>query len=140
MKRTHESFDPEARMIPRRWITQAAGERGAGVRRSAAVRENEPYKWITTLLAPLNDVRRCTLEALSEVNATVAYLYETEEKVVIRCTLPQRQIRAELKPLDVSSTRIVVVTMRDSEFDRAISGRIVDAIEQKLQAAGHLSS
>lgn len=132
MKRTYESFDPEARVIPRGWITHAAGERGAGVR------DNEPYKWMTSLPAPMHDVRRCALEALTEANATLAYLYETEEKVVIRCTLPERQIRAELKSLDARSTRIVVVTMRDSEFDRATSGRIVDAIEHKLQDAGYL--
>ena len=132
MKRTHESFDPEARMIPRDWITRAASERGHGVR------ENEPYKWMTTLPAPLHEMRRCAIEALTEANATVAYLYETEEKVVIRGTLPQRQIRAELKALDARATRIVVVTMRDSEFDRATSGRIVQAIEHKLQDAGYL--
>ena len=132
MKRPHESFDPEARMIPREWIARAADARRAGVRQS------EPYKWIATLPAPLDPMRRCTLEALSETSATLAYLYETEEKVVIRCTLPDRQIRAELKPLNASATRIVVVTMRGSEFDRATSGRIVNAIEHKLQDAACL--
>jgi hypothetical protein len=134
MKRTHESFDPEARMIPRDWITRAAASG-----RGDDVRENEPYKWMTTLPAPLDEMRRYAIEALTEANTTVAYLYETEEKVVIRCTLPQRQIRAELKSLDAHATRIVVVTMRDGEFDRATSGRIVEAIEHKLQDAGNLT-
>jgi hypothetical protein len=132
MKRTRESFDPQARMVPPDWITRAASGRGDGVR------EHERYRWMTTLPAPLDEMRRYAMEALTEANATVAYLYETEEKVVIRCTLPQRQIRAELKALDARATRIVVVTMRDSEFDRGTSGRIVQAIEHKLQDAGYL--
>jgi hypothetical protein len=89
------------------------------------------------MAAPLPEVRRCTMEALTEARATLAYLYETDDKVVIRCTLPQRQIRAELKPLDQRLTRIVVVTMQGNAFDRATSGRIVDAIGHKLHDAGY---
>jgi hypothetical protein len=85
-----------------------------------------------TLPAPLADVRRCALQALTEMNATLAYLYENEEKIVIRCTLPQRQIRAELKPLERESTRMVVVTMHGADLDRVTSSRILDAIEHKL--------
>ena len=132
MKPIREHFDPEARIVPKDWHS-AIGRGGE------STREREPYKWLTTLPAPLAEVRRCTLAALDESNASLAYLYETDDKVVIRATLPQRQIRAELKPLDGRFTRIVVVTMQGSAFDRATSGGIVDAIEHKLHDAGYLS-
>jgi hypothetical protein len=130
MKHTLDAFDPLARMVPRKWIDQCSD----GVQRMDSA---EPHKWLTTLRAPLAAVRASALEALAEMNAAVAYRYETEEKIVIRCTLPERQIRAELKPFEGGATRIVVVTMRGSEVDRITSGRIVDAIEQKLQDAGY---
>jgi hypothetical protein len=93
---------------------------------------------MTTLCAPLAEARRCALQVFTDFNATLAYLYENDDKVVIRCTLPERQIRAELKPLDTRSTRIVVVTMQGSAFDRNTSGKLVEAIESKLQEAGFL--
>jgi hypothetical protein len=93
---------------------------------------------MTTLPVALADVRDCTLQALSGIGARLAYLYENEEKVVIRCTLPQRQIRAELKRLDPGATRIVVVTMRGSEVDRHTSGALVDAIEHALEDSGRV--
>lgn len=120
-------------MVPKHWTASVAGTGGG------TTSEREPYKWMTTLPAPLAEVRRCALEALTESNAVLAYLYETDDNVVIRCTLPQRQIRAELKPLDTRSSRIVVVTMQGNAFDRVTSGRIVDAIEHKLQDAGYLT-
>jgi hypothetical protein len=132
MKPIREQLDPGTRMIPRDWNMSAIG------RGSASTSEREPYKWLTTLPAPLAEVRRCTLDTLSEWNSTLAYLYENSDKVVIRSTLPQRQIRAELKPLDARFTRIVVVTMQGSAFDRTTSGQIVDAIEHKLHDAGYL--
>ena len=131
MKLTREPFDPAARMVPEDWNVNAIGIGGD------SEREREPYKWLTTLRAPLAEVRRCTLEALTEAHATLAYLYETDDKVVVRCTLPQRQIRAELKPMDTRFTRIVVVTMQGNAFDRATSGRIVNAIGHKLHDAGY---
>jgi hypothetical protein len=117
-------------MVPRTWTDHGSGdaeERGP----------RESYKWLTTLPAPLPQVRTCTLEALADMHADLAYRYETDEKVVIRCTLPERQIRAELKPLDSGSTRIVVVTMHGAEVDRVTSGRVVDAVEHKLEDAGY---
>jgi hypothetical protein len=125
-----EHFDPQARMAPRNWSGQ--GSSGERVQRSG-----ETHKWLTTLPAPLAQVRLCTLEALAEMHADLAYRYETAEKIVIRCTLPERQIRAELKPLDAGSTRIVVVTMHGADVDRLTSGRVVDAVEQKLEDAGY---
>jgi hypothetical protein len=134
MKHTHDSFDPGERQIPGDWIARALGT-GAG---HQDTHTGEPHKWLTTLAAPLATVRACALEALAEMNADLAYRYETEEKVVIRGTLPQRQIRAELKPLEGGdSTRIVVVTLSGAEVDRITSGRLVDAIERKLQDAGY---
>ena len=133
MKHTHDSFDPGERQIPGDWIARAlgtdAGRHGKHAR--------EPHKWLTTLAAPLATVRTCALEALAEMKADLAYLYETDEKVVIRSTLPQRQIRAELKPLAGDSTRIVVVTLRGAEVDRTTSGRLVEAIERKLEDTGY---
>jgi hypothetical protein len=131
MKHTHESFDPEGRLIPSEWITRTLGT-GA----KDHMHTGETQKWLTTLQAPLAEVRACALEALAEMNADIAYRYDTDEKVVIRCTLPQRQIRAELKPIEGDSTRIVVVTMRGAEVDRTTSGRLVDTIEHKLEDAG----
>ena len=105
---------------------------------ASAGRLPEPYKWMTTLPASLAHVRDCALQALDGIDATLAYLYETDEKVVIRGTLRERQIRAELKPLEKDSTRILVVVMRGAEVDRSISGRIIREIEHKLSDAGHL--
>lgn len=120
----HRTFDPGERFTAHDWrsSTRAGGDARGG----------ESCRWMTTLPAPLAEVRRCALQALTEMNATLAYLYENEEKIVIRCTLPQRQIRAELKPLDLGATRIVVVTMHGADVDRITSGRILDAIEHKL--------
>jgi hypothetical protein len=120
----HRTFDPSERVIPGDWMS--------GTRPGGDGRAQEKFKWMEVLPAPLAEVRRCALQALTEMNATLAYLYENEEKVVIRCTLPQRQIRAELKPLERQSTRLVVVTMRGADLDRVTSGRILDAIEHKL--------
>jgi hypothetical protein len=133
MKHTQDTFDPGERQIPGDWIARALG---TGAEKHGTPAE-EPHKWLTTLAAPLATVRTCALEALAEMNADLAYRYETDEKVVIRSTLPQRQIRAELKPLEGDSTRIVVVTLRGAEVDRITSGRLVDAIERKLEDAGY---
>lgn len=127
MKHSRGRYEPPARTIPGSWLEGSPASPG-----------REAYKWITTLPVPLAAVRECALKALTEIHAALAYLYETDEKVVVRSTLPQRQLRAELKRLDAGSTRIVVVTMRGSEVDRRTSGAVVEAIEQKLQEAGHL--
>lgn len=125
---SHGGFDAIARTIPSDWLKGS----------SATPPGREPRKWITTLPAPLAAVRDCTLQALTEIDASLAYLYETDEKVVVRSTLPQRQLRAELKRLDASSTRIVVVTMLGTEVDRSTSGAVVEAVETKLRDEGHL--
>ena len=44
-------------------------------------------------------------------------------------------VQGKLKRLDLHSTRILVVTMRGTEVDRATSGEIVQAIEHNLQDA-----
>jgi hypothetical protein len=131
MKHSHDLFDPGERLVPGDWIGRALGG-GPRTRRPDA---DEPHKWLTTLQAPLSKVRACALEALREMKAELAYRYETDEKVVIRSTLPQRQIRAELKPLPDECTRIVVVTLRGPDVDRVTSGRLIRAIERKLQAS-----
>ena len=130
MKHSHDSFDPGERLVPGDWIGRVVG----GGPRSNRAHAQEPHKWLTTLEAPLAKVRACALEALREMKAELAYRYETDEKVVVRCTLPQRQIRAELKPLPDERTRIVVVTLRGPNVDRVTSGRLIRAIEQKLQS------
>jgi hypothetical protein len=132
MKRTHEPFDPGARMVPRDWISlprRAGGQhRGHG---------RDVHKWMTTLPAPFAKVHECALQALESMNATLAYRFETEDKVVIRATLLERQIRAELKPAGNDATRIVVVTLRGTEVDRLTSGLVVEAIELQLRDAGY---
>jgi hypothetical protein len=129
----HRTFDLGERVIPSDWIS---GTRSDSLDRGPE--SHESHKWMAALSAPLEEVRRCALQALTEMNATLAYLYENEEKVVIRCTLPQRQIRAELKRVDERSTRMVVVTMHGADVDRATSGRILDAIEHKLNEGGEV--
>ena len=130
MKHSFGPFDPCDRVFPSDWIS--------GPRSVNEEHRHENRKWMATLAAPLEDVRRCALQALTELNATLAYLYENEEKIVIRCTLPQRQIRAELKRLDAGTTRIVVVTMHGADVDRLTSGRILSAIEHKLNEGGEV--
>ena len=130
MKHTSNAFDPLARRVPGNWIDHGSGGQGAHA-------SGESHKWLTTLPAPLPQVRLYTLEALAELHADIAYRYETDEKVVIRCTLPERQVRAELKPVDAGATRIVVVTMQGADVDRVTSGRVVEAVEQKLEEAGY---
>ena len=76
-------------------------------------------------------------QELPWVPVTKAYRFETDDKVVIRATSPERQIRAELKPVAADATRVVVVTMRGSEVDRVTSGLVVEAIELRLRAAGY---
>ena len=130
MKHPHDAYDPGTRWIPGDWMKGVSGDRHAG----AHPEGGSPHKWMTTLGAPLPEVRQVAMEALDELDAKLAYLYEGDEKVVIRCTLPQRQLRAELKPIDAQSTRIVVVTMQGALVDRLTSGRLVEAIEHKLAA------
>jgi len=67
------------------------------------------------------------------MEAEVAYLYEADNKVVIRATLPHRQIRAELTQLEPESTRAVVTCMRDSDVDRLTSSRVIRGMEQILE-------
>jgi hypothetical protein len=132
MKHPHEPFDPGARLVPRDWITQPS--RAAGQHRGP---RRDVHKWMTTLPAPIAKVRECALQALESMNATLAYRYETDEKVVVRATLLERQIRAELKPIAADTTRIVVVTMRGHEVDRLTSSLVLEAIELRLQDVGY---
>jgi hypothetical protein len=92
---------------------------------------------MSTVDAPLAKVRECVQEVFDGLGAAIAYLYESEDKVVIRGTRPRQQIRAELRPLEDApgSTRIMVVVSEDSQVDRDASGQIVEAIESKLQAS-----
>ena len=131
MKHTLDTFDPGACMVPRDWISHPprAGQ-DPGHR-------HDIHKWITTLPAPLATVHECALQALEAMNATLAYRFENDDKVVIRATVLERQIRAELKPIGSDGTRIVVVTMRGAEVDRHTSGLVVEAIELQLRDAGY---
>ena len=67
------------------------------------------------------------------MDAEVAYLYEADHKVVLRATLPHRQIRAELTQLEPESTRAVVTCMRDSDVDRITASRVIRGMEQILE-------
>ena len=137
MKHPYDPFDPGARWIPEDWMKGAFG--GGRTRARARPEARAPHKWMTTVEAPLAEARNAAMAALDEMDAALAYLYEADEKVVIRCTLPQRQLRAELKPVDAHATRIVVVTMEGADVDRLTSGRLVEAIERKLAAEPHSS-
>lgn len=131
------AFDPGSRMVPRDWIRMGGTQDRGPQDRGPAEESHEPYRWMATFAAPLAHVRTCALEVLNEMGAALAYRYETDEKVIVRCTLLERQIRAELKPLEAQSTRVVIVTMRGTDVDRVTSGRVVSAIERKLEAAGY---
>ncbi len=98
-------------------------------------RPAESRKWLTTFAAPLSGVRAAVLRTFADMPAEVAYLYETDAKVVIRATQPHRQIRIELSQLDPESTRAVVTCMRDSDVDRLTASRIIRAMEQILEPA-----
>ena len=89
-------------------------------------------RWLTTLPAKTGVVRETLLSTLSDMRAQLAYLYQTDDKVIVRALLGERQIRVELAPVDVDSTRIVVVTLKDGEVDRALSSRIVEIVEANL--------
>ncbi|MCC6534290.1 MAG: hypothetical protein IT531_17200 [Burkholderiales bacterium] len=123
--------DLHARLIPDDWM------------RSPRHRPNEARhtpvrgRWLTTLPAPLADVRDTALQALRDMDTELAYLYEAENKVVIRSSLEGREIRAEFTPIDRSSTRVVVVTLHDGEVDRATSNRVIQSIESALEAIGY---
>ncbi|RPI42475.1 MAG: hypothetical protein EHM59_17735 [Betaproteobacteria bacterium] len=93
-------------------------------------------KWLTTFPAALPDVREAALRTLAEMRAEIAYLYEAEDKVVIRATQPQRQIRAELAVLDPSSTRVVVASLQGTAVDRPTSAWVIAAMERILEAPG----
>lgn len=77
-------------------------------------------------------MREALLGTLSDLRAQLAYLYQTDDKVIIRALLGDRQIRAELSPLDSDTTRIVVVAQKDAAVDRALSSRIVEIVEGNL--------
>jgi hypothetical protein len=132
MNRSEDGFDPVVRMVPKEWIRADAGRCGERLRKPHSSSRN---RWMSTVPAALDRVRACAMLALEELQAEVAYLYEDDAKVVIRCTLPGRQIRAELRPLETEAlaTRIVVVVSRGTEVDREASGKIVQSIEAKLQ-------
>jgi len=132
MNRTEERFDPSARVIPQDWVKQP----GTGSSAVPARGPDTPHRWMSTVEAPLHRVRECAQAVFEEMDAAIAYLYETDDKIVIRCTRPRQQIRTELRPLEdePGSTRIMVVVSLDAQVDRLASGRIVQAIEGKLQA------
>lgn len=89
-------------------------------------------RWLTTLPAKTGVVRESLLGTLSDMRAQLAYLYQADDKVIVRALLGERQIRAELAPLDHETTRIVVVTLKDGDVDRALSSRIVETVEANL--------
>lgn len=89
-------------------------------------------RWLTTFPATPGVVREALLGALSDMHAQLAYLYQADDKVIVRALLGEYQIRTELAPLDAGTTRIVVVALRDGDVDRALSCRIVDAVEANL--------
>ncbi len=89
-------------------------------------------RWLTTLPAKTGVVRETLLSTLSDMRAQLAYLYQTDDKVIVRALLGEHQIRVELAPVDVDSTRIVVVTLKDGEVHRALSSRIVEIVEANL--------
>lgn len=89
-------------------------------------------RWLTTLPATPGVVRESLLGTLSDMRAQLAYLYQAQDKVIVRALLGERQIRVELAPLDEQTTRIVVVTLKDGDVDRALSSRIVQAVEANL--------
>ena len=121
------------RLAPKDWMCDP---RGAQETDTSRAQRPQAHKWLTILPAPIAEVREATMHALNDVNAVLAYLYEAEAKVVIRSTLPQRQIRAELTPIDPTTTRIVVVTMKGDDVDRLTSSHIVGATEQELADKG----
>lgn len=89
-------------------------------------------RWLTTLPATPGVVREALLGTLSDMHAQLAYLYQADDKVIVRALLGEHQIRAELAPLDAETTRIVVVALRDGDADRALACRIVEAVEANL--------
>jgi hypothetical protein len=134
MKGPEERFDAGARIIPSQWMKSNSGN---GTHEQRRARGHGAHQWMATLQIPLQPVRAAALQVFEDLGAEIAYRYEDESKVVIRCTLPQRQIRVELTPVDglSSSTRIMVVASAGAEVDRPTSARILRAIECELEAA-----
>lgn len=118
-----------SRLVPEDWMR---GRSNAAARPASGAPRSDSRKWMTTLPAALPEVRDATLSALAQMNATLAYLYEAQHKVVVRSTLPGRQIRTELTRLHDDTTRIVVVSMQGSAVDRSTSGEVIQAIERTL--------
>lgn len=133
MKGREDGFDPGARIVPSQWMKSGSATRGHDPRRS---RGHGTHQWMATLPAALDRVRDSALQVFEDLGAEIAYRYQDEAKVVIRCTLPKRQIRTELCPMDGSSasTRIMVVASDDSHVDRSTSARILRAIEREVDA------
>jgi hypothetical protein len=122
------------RVVPSDWIRRCAG---------APLQSARPFRagagrWLTTLPHALPSVREAALHALASMSAQLAYFYEAEGKVVIRSTLAQSQIRAELTAIDPETTRIVVVSMNGDDVDRQTATEVVAAIEDRLEAGAEL--
>jgi hypothetical protein len=134
MKGPEEDFDPGARFIPKQWMKSGSRSTSHEPRRSHG---GGTHQWMTTLTASVERVRDCTLQVFEDLGAEIAYRYEDEAKVIIRCALPKRQIRTELRAVAGASaaTRIMVVASDGTEVDRPTSARILRAIEGELDAA-----
>lgn len=101
-------------------------------RTARAVPQKAQGRWLATLTGDLGEVREAILATLSDLPAELAYLYHADDKIVIRAIQDDHQIRVEITPVEARSTRVVVACTLDGEVDRAMSTRIVQAIEDRL--------
>lgn len=117
------------------------GSRTAGAPAQLPVRQERashlprpiPHRrWLATLPASLDAVREAVLATLTELQAQLAYLYHADDRIVVRSTLGERQIRAEMTVIDEGNTRIAVVTVCNGDVDRMLSSRIVQAVESRV--------
>ena len=89
-------------------------------------------KWLTTIPSALMEVRNAVLDSFVSARTEILYLYEADNKVVVRAREPQREIRLEMVALDALTTRIIVSCLHGQDIDRTTSARILAAVENLL--------
>ena len=66
------------------------------------------------------------------MDAKVLYLYQVDDRIVIRAERALHHIRIEIAATDDAHTRIAVTCRHGRDVDRAVSGQVIASVEERL--------